>query len=968
MHPGPTNPFADAAAAMPAVLRDIALNWYARLQENNQTQDLAPASAETLAKLVASSEFAATTLLREWEWFLAMQPVIDDAPDADALDTLVQQIRQSDADIEVVKGQLRRIRQRYMLQILWREVSAAATLNETLFALSNLADRLLDAAAGYAGRMVEERYGVVRDRSGTAVSLLILGMGKLGGKELNFSSDIDLIFLYPTGTESDGAKNLSAPEYFARVSRHIVALLDEVTADGFAFRIDTRLRPFGDSGAPVASFAALEAYLLQHGRDWERYAYVKARIVGPQPSAVVAEELQENMITPFVYRRYIDFGVFESLRDMHRMIAAEVSRREMADNIKLGPGGIREIEFIVQSLQLVRGGANKELQQRSLLPVLPALVGRHGLAADDARVLDEAYCFLRRLENFIQAIRDMQTHDLPTDPVDQLRLSMMMGYPDWPGLLAELNRHRNNVTMQFDAIAFRGRGDVASDPLRLRLFNTWESVADTAEWRQVLDEERFLQADELAAALVTFSGLPAIRQLGATSLQRLKTFVPELLLLIKDSARPLVALNRVLAIVEKILRRSAYIALLNENTQVLARLIELCERSMYIAEQIARYPVLLDELLDPGSYSMPVSREQLTTELAERIDQGLAEDSEAQMAILGQFQRASMFRIAVADITGSLPIMKVSDSLTELAEAVLDYALKVAWEDMIARHGAPGYVIDGKRRLAGFGIIAYGKLGGLELSYGSDLDLVFLHDSRGSQQETDGDKPLQNSQFFTRLVRRLSHFLTTQTGSGMLYEVDTRLRPDGQSGVMVSSVDAFERYQEANAWTWEHQALLRARAVAGSASIAQEFDRIRADTLSKRVRLEKLRNDVVSMRTRMRESLDKSSSDYFDLKQGVGGIADIEFLVQYLVLANAAAHRSVFHYSDNIRQLDALRAANCVSADESATLQDIYRSYRLRLHHLALDQRKPLIPVDEFVRERGYVSRMWRRTFADDGA
>jgi glutamate-ammonia-ligase adenylyltransferase len=965
MYPGSKNLFADATAALPAGLRDIALGWYSRLQENNQTQGLEPQSAATLAKLVAGSEFAATTLLKDWQWFLAMQATIDEVPDTDTLDALVEQVKQSDADIDLVKGTLRRIRHRYMLQILWREVSGTATLNETLCALSDLADHLLDATAGFAERIVVERYGVIRDQNGDRVSLLVLGMGKLGGNELNFSSDIDLIFLYPRGTESDGPKSLSAPEYFARISRHIVALLDE---DGFVFRIDTRLRPFGDSGAPVASFAALEAYLLQHGRDWERYAYVKARIVGPRPSEAVAEELLQNMITPFVYRRYIDFGVFESLRDMHHMIAAEVSRREMADNIKLGPGGIREIEFIVQSLQLVRGGANKELQHRTLLRVLPALVGRHGLAAGNAQILEEAYCFLRRLENFIQAIRDMQTHDLPVDPIDQLRLSVMMGYADWPALLAELNRQRNNVTMQFDAIAFRGHTDVESDPLRLRLSNTWENAADAAMWQGVFAEEGFLQADDLATVLFTFSQLPAARQLGAISLQRLKTFMPELLLLIKESSRPFIALTRVLAIVEKILRRSAYIALLNENTQVLARLIELCERSMYIAEQIARYPVLLDELLDPRSYLMPVSREQLATELAERIEHTSAEDSEAQMVVLGQFQRASTFRIAVADITGSLPIMKVSDGLTELAETVLDHALKVAWQDMIERHGAPGYVIDGQRQLAGFGIIAYGKLGGLELSYGSDLDLVFLHDSQGSQQVTDGAKPLGNAQFFTRLVRRLSHFLTTQTGSGMLYEVDTRLRPDGQSGVMVSSIDAFERYQEENAWTWEHQALLRARAVAGSEKIAQEFDRIRDETLSQGVRRDKLRDDVVSMRTRMRKSLDKSSSDSFDLKQGVGGIADIEFLVQYLVLANAAVHRSVFHYSDNIRQLDALSGAKCISSDESTTLQDIYKSYRLRLHHLALDQRKPLIPVDEFIAERACVTDIWRRTFISDGA
>ncbi|MDH3266049.1 MAG: bifunctional [glutamate--ammonia ligase]-adenylyl-L-tyrosine phosphorylase/[glutamate--ammonia-ligase] adenylyltransferase, partial [Gammaproteobacteria bacterium] len=467
---------------------------------------------------------------------------------------------------------------------------------------------------------------------------------------------------------------------------------------------------------------------------------------------------------------------------------------------------------------------------------------------------------------------------------------------------------------------------------------------------------------------LSFQQMPATRQIGAAAKQRLQTFMPELLLLIRDSKRPLIALTRVLGVVEKILRRSAYIALLNENKQVLAHLVELCERSAYIADQIARFPVLLDELLDPRIYSTRVSREALAAELEERITTSSAADSEARVAVLGQFQRASLFRIAVADITDSLPVMKVSDSLTELAETVLAYALSVAWQDLVERHGAPGYVIDGKHYYAGFGIIAYGKLGGLELSYGSDLDLVFLHDSSGSQQLTDSDKPLENSMFFTRLVRRLSLFLTTQTGSGVLYEVDTRLRPDGQSGVMVSSVDAFERYQEENAWTWEHQALLRARPVAGSDRIAREFARIRADTLSARVRRDTLRDDVVNMRSRMRASLDKSSAELFDLKQGVGGIADIEFIVQYLVLANAASQASVFHFSDNIRQLEALCAANCVSKDESVTLQNIYKSYRLHLHHLALDERKPLVSQDEFTRERDYVREKWHKTFDGNGA
>jgi glutamate-ammonia-ligase adenylyltransferase len=435
--------------------------------------------------------------------------------------------------------------------------------------------------------------------------------------------------------------------------------------------------------------------------------------------------------------------------------------------------------------------------------------------------------------------------------------------------------------------------------------------------------------------------------------------MPELLLHIRDSADPVTVLVRVLALVEKILRRSAYIALLNENTQVLARLVALCERSAYIAGEIARYPVLLDELLDPSVHSSPLVTDELDAELRDRLGDCPADDSEAQMAALGQFQRANMFRVAIADVAGYLPIMKVSDSLTWLAEAVLKCTLDIAWRDLTEKHGVPEYVVDGERRQAGFAIVAYGKLGGLEMSYGSDLDLVFLHDSTGTERTTNGARPLDNTMFYTRLVRRLSHFLTAQTGSGMLYEVDTRLRPDGQSGVMVSSVDAFEHYQEENAWTWEHQALLRARPVAGSESIARSFVQIRADTLSSRVRQDTLRDDVVDMRGRMRKKLDKSDDQVFDLKQGSGGIGDIEFIVQYFVLSNAATAASVYFYTDNIRQLDALAETGCIKAAVSSRLQDVYKAYRLRLHHLSLNDKKPLVGHDEFLEERRFVEDLW---------
>lgn len=903
---------------------------------------------DELTRLVTCSEFAGTVLLREKEWFLDNVAAFNAAPDASVLDTFVGD--------DNIQSQLRRFRNRYMLHVLWREVFGLADLDETLVSLSMLADRMLDVATRHAEQSLAPRYGVVRNAEGQKVPLVILGMGKLGGLELNFSSDIDIIFLYPESGETDGAKCVSAQEYFGRLTRQIIALLDETTVDGFVFRIDTRLRPFGDSGPPVVSFGALESYLLQHGRDWERYAYVKARVVGPQPGEDIVNELHRDLIRPFVFRRYVDFGVFESLREMHAMIAAEVKRRELQDNVKLGPGGIREAEFIVQSLQLVRGGSEPALQSRELQKVLPLLVGPRGLPAESATKLREAYRYMRRLENFIQGIRDQQTHDLPSGDSDRMRLCVAMGYADWDELLAGVEGNRSVISAQFERVAFRERAD--ETPFQKRVEQAWESGANPEAWAELLRGEGHGEADGIAECLARFASDSATRQIDTSSRDRLQRFVPQLVAEITKSEQPLQALSRTLLIVERVLRRSAYLALLNENRGALARLVDLCARSHYIADQIARFPALLDELLDPRLYSEAVTRDDLAVELQQRLV-GEDEDAEGRMQTIGQFQRSTMFRIAVADFNGKLPIMKVSDGLTWLAEVVLEETLRVAWNDLVARHGTPRCMDDGAEREAGFGIVAYGKLGGLELSYGSDLDIVFLHDSSGSKQVTDGDKPLDNTMFFGRLVRRLVHFLTTQTGSGQLYDVDTRLRPDGHKGLLVTSADAFERYQEDNAWTWEHQALLRARAVAGSERVAREFERIRRETLTRRVRHDKLRDDVISMRQKMRNELDRSSSEAFDLKHGRGGIGDIEFLVQYLVLDQAGTHPDVIFYSDNIRQLDALTAEVCLEQSVGDALQNAYRAYRLRQHHLVLDDRPPLVGQGEFVQERSFVTKTW---------
>jgi glutamate-ammonia-ligase adenylyltransferase len=963
-------------ASLPEELRVVVSLWAQRLESSYPGSadkiGTTPGFMTELTRLVAVSEFAANVIVREWPWIQScresdhnffLQP-----PDAGTLRAFAAEIAASTDDVTNVKHRIRRFRDRWLLHVLWRDLSGSAGLGETLRVLSDLADEMIAASSNYAARLLQDRFGTPRNDDGNEIPLVVLAMGKLGGRELNFSSDIDLIFLYSDEGDTDGHRVISAHEYFARLTRQIVALLDEMTSDGFVFRVDTRLRPFGDSGPPVVSFAALENYLQQHGRGWERYAYIKARLTGPPVDEAIAGELFARLIEPFVYRRYLDFGVFESLRDMKALIAAEVRRKELADNIKLGPGGIREIEFIAQSLQLVRGGSDANLRSGELQIVLPRLANQRGFSKTTVDELLQAYTFLRRLENFIQALRDQQSHDLPLDPVDRARLSFAMDYPDWRSLLADLDLHRANVSRQFGDVVFRSERPATQSTAALALAQRWASESTVTEWRELLEEQGFTQAGKLSDKLADFRRVASTLQTDKVGQQRLEQFIPNLLLVIKGRPNPSLVLTRVLNIIDRILRRSAYVALLNENPPALEKLVHLSESSAYLAEQVSRHPLLLDELLDPRMFSSSLVRSELEADLDRRIGRLADAGSERRIEGLVQFQRASLFRIAVADFSGRLPIMKVSDRLTDVAEMVLKEALDIAYADLVEKHGEPCCTVGTIHRVAGFGVIAYGKFGGIELSYRSDLDLVFLHesgDAGDSGQMTDGPKPLETSIFFGRLVRRLVHFLTTQTDSGALYEVDTRLRPSGQSGLLVTSVRALERYQEENAWTWEHQALLRARPVAGSAVVAREFERIRAETLRKRVHQESLLDDVTTMRRKMREQLDRSDSGLFDLKQGEGGIGDIEFMVQYLVLRNADAHPAVIHYTDNIRQLGTLAAAACLPKSDVQRLQEIYKGFRLRLHRLALDEQPPLVAATEFLPEREFVTAIWARTVRD---
>ncbi|MEE4633954.1 bifunctional [glutamate--ammonia ligase]-adenylyl-L-tyrosine phosphorylase/[glutamate--ammonia-ligase] adenylyltransferase [Pseudomonas alliivorans] len=870
---------------------------------------------------------------------------------------------------------LRRQRMRHQVRIIWRDLTRQADLIETCRDLSDMADACIDLACHWLHERLCQQFGTPTGRrTGLPQQMVILGMGKLGAVELNLSSDIDLIFGYPEGGETVGVKRpLDNQEFFIRLGQRLIKALDPVTVDGFVFRVDMRLRPYGSSGALVLSFNALEQYYQDQGRDWERYAMIKARVVGGDQKA--GAELLE-MLRPFVYRRYLDFSAIEALRTMKQLIQQEVKRKGMAENIKLGAGGIREVEFIAQAFQLIHGGRDLSLQQRPLFKVLKTLEGQGYLPGAVTEELREGYEFLRYTEHAIQAIADRQTQMLPDNEQDQARIALMMGFSGWASFHERLMYWRGRVSWHFRQVI----ADPDSDPDEEQEDDSdvivggewlplWEESQDEEAASRQLSQAGFVNAETAIRHLANLRSSPHLRSMQRLSRERLDAFIPRLLAQAVEHAKPDLVLERVLPLVEAVARRSAYLVLLTENPDALRRLLTLCAASPWIAEQIARFPLLLDELLNEGRLFNPPLAPELAAELRERLIRIPEDDLEQQMEALRHFKLAHSLRVAASEITGSLPLMKVSDYLTWLAEAILEQVLALAWRHSVARHGTPSRP-DGTLCDPGFVIVGYGKVGGIELGHGSDLDLVFIHDG-DPQTETDGARPIDSAQFFTRLGQRIIHLLTTQTNSGQLYDVDMRLRPSGASGLLVSSLGAFARYQDKEAWTWEHQALVRARVLTGSPDLGREVEKVRADVLGRERDLDKLRAEVSEMRAKMRDNLGSrltaagrganafESSMPFDLKQDAGGIVDIEFMVQYAALAWSREHPGLLQYTDNIRILEGLEEAGLLPDADASLLREAYKAYRSAAHRQALQKQAGVVSGDQFHCERREVMRIW---------
>lgn len=858
------------------------------------------------------------------------------------------------SDEDALGKALRQFRNQQMVRIIWRDLARYATLSETLEELSELADISIRLGLEKLYEWACEKDGAPRDSEGEAQQLYVIGMGKLGARELNLSSDIDLIFAYPSAGETDNRRPISNEQFFTRLGRKLISLLSTNTAEGFVFRVDMRLRPFGDVGPLASNFDALEIYYQSQARDWERYAMVKARVI------TGSEKGRNNLmsiIRPFVYRRYLDYGAIDAIRRMKRMIEGELHKKGMDANIKLGAGGIREIEFIGQAFQLIRGGREKGLQIRGIQPVLEYL-GNNDLLPDHAvSELMQAYVFLRLTENRLQAWNDEQTHLLPDTDERKTRLALSMGFDDWEVFSQALKQHRHQVHEHFQDVFEAPQVEAEHEETIFQ--KLWFNRAEPHE----LLDLGFDDIDKVVALLTEFQKSAAYSSLTKQAEERMSQLMPLMLEALAGVHSSEATLKGLLKLMMAIMRRTAYLDLMVENPPVISQLVRLASESIRVIGQLQRQPLLLDELLDARRLYSPLRREGLDHELDTILGQVDREDLEQQMERLRQFAQSNMLRVAAADIADVIPMRVVSDYLTEIAEAVMAKIVDLAYDYSLEKYGHPGGVGEG----SGFAVIGYGKLGGIELGYGSDLDLVFLHGSESASAMTSSEKPVANDVFYARMAQRMIHLLTTRTPAGILYEVDMRLRPNGQSGMLVSSLGAFERYQENDAWTWEHQALLRARPIAGDPSVIAKFEAIRRQVLSSQRDKDKLREEVISMREKMRESVDKSTGDSFDLKQGHGGIVDIEFMVQYAVLRWSHQYPDLLDWTDNLRLLEGLARHELLEGKSAELLANAYQVFRAVSHRNALQEKPAVVSADKLIEERQLVLDIWAEMMESPG-
>ena len=800
---------------------------------------------------------------------------------------------------------LRKLRQAVMAQMIVRDLAGLADVHEVMRMCTDLAQVAVRYALRYHTSWLAEVHGMPMNSDGSPMELAVVGMGKLGGGELNVSSDIDLVYLYADEGETTGGKPVSYHQFFVLLAKKIGLAISEITADGFVFRVDTRLRPWGDAGPLAMSYGAFEDYLVTHGREWERYAWIKGR-------ALTGSRLDElnAIVRPFVFRKYLDFNALAAMRELHAQIRREVIRRDRVDNIKLGPGGIREIEFIAQVFQLIRGGQVPTLQNRSILAILPLLAARGSLPEQAVNALREAYYFLRNLEHRLQYLDDAQTQMLPTQEEDRRRIASSMGFADYAAFLHGLNMHRTHVSAHFDQVFAAPQVDGANHTLSA----LWLGVIDEEEARAQLAKLGFDDPQAVYRRLQQTRKSSRYVGLPASNRARMDALVPQLIEVAATLPPRDSTLARIMDLLETVSRRASYLALLVEYPAALQQLAKVCAASPWAAQYLTHNPMLLDELLDTRVLYTPPDWTALGAELIAQM-QALEGDTERQMDTMRHFRQRVTFHLLAQDLAGILPLEKLSDYLSDLAALILEATLPLAWAGVRNRHCAAPH----------FAIIGYGKLGGRELGYASDLDMVFLYED---------DAP-DAAEHYARLAQRINTWLSSTTAAGILYETDMRLRPDGASGLLVSSIAAFSDYQRHHAWTWEHQALTRARFVAGDACVGALFEAIRCDILIQSRDVAVLRDDVLVMRQKMREG-HPNRSELFDIKHDAGGIVDVEFIVQYLILAYCSQHSGLTANVGNLALLKCAAELGLIATHSAEAVRQAYRQFRQLQHSLRL--------------------------------
>jgi glutamate-ammonia-ligase adenylyltransferase len=838
-------------------------------------------------------------------------------------------------DENKLRPTLRQLRTRTLCHLIVRDLAGMADLGEVTETMTVLAEIAVRHAHDVLRASLLKRYGAPRSSSGEEQEMLIIGMGKLGGRELNVSSDIDLIFLYSEDGNTTGPKVIDNFEFFERLGKQIIAALAEITEHGQVFRVDMRLRHNGDSGPLVASFDMLENYFLTQGREWERYAWIKARaIVGER-----TEELQA-ISRPFVFRKYLDFGAINAMRDLHAQIQREVVRRDHINNIKLGPGGIREVEFIAQAFQLIRGGRDQALQSRPTLQALDCLAARNILQPFVAEELGAAYTFLRRLEHRLQYLDDAQTHDLPENEADRILIAETMGFDGYAAFLEEINRHRNIVSRHFETIF--SEPDAPEDEPR-QLATIWQNAIDITETSAALAGLGYRNPQAVAERLSAARTGARYRQLPDNIHRRFDALVPRMIKAAVSTPEPDDTLTCCLDLLDNIARRGTYLALLQQYPQALRRLVDLIGASRWAAQYLARHPILLDDLLGARDLTTSPDWVQFKHDLAAELE-AIEPDMEQQMDLMRERHHTQVFRLLVQDVAGAFTVEKLADHLSMLADIMVSLAIPLCWRKIKARH----------RDEPQFAVIGYGKLGGKEMGYATDLDLVFLYD----------DEYFEAGELYARLAQRVSGWLSSRTSAGILFETDLRLRPNGESGLVASSLGAFRKYQFESAWAWEHQALTRARFVAGDAALGEKFERIREDILRLPRDRQALRTEVIAMRDKM-SATHTGKSPLFDLKHDTGGLVDVEFLIQYLVLGHAHEHAELTRNLGNIALLGIAANLGLIPADLAAACANSYRELRQRQHRQRLNDLPSRIPPSDAAALREPVQALWREVFGE---